>query len=155
MGADADATIVYGLPFEGEGFDCRPCGDLVQKCRWERSSELYDVDPEKWLAEFQGLIEPTRYGREANESAWEKYREAQKVLPIIIECEGDIMSGIIANHLCIREASLNGDWGRKTKIPVGHIKPPPVEWDALLKAFCERAGVPFEQPDWYLLVCYG
>lgn len=135
MGADANAEIIYGFPFEGENFDF--------------DDESYHNDPDKWLAEFQGLPKPAG-SYESNGSAWKEYRTARRALPIKTAYDGDMVNGRLNTYLCIREASLGGP-----KIPVGHVRTAPVEWNALLKAFCEKAGVLFQQPDWYLLASYG
>lgn len=146
MGSSADAAIVYGFPFKGEDFDF----DSV------RSAESYYDDPEKWLATFQGLTQPASESGDANDRAWSEYLNAQRALPIKTEFGGYYMEDDETTiYLCIREASLSGDWGGGTKIPVDHIRPPPFKWKLLLKAFCEKAGVPFQQPDWFLLVSYG
>ena len=140
MGADASAAIIYGFPFEGENF--------------EFDDESYREDPEVWLAQFQGLPEPDG-DCDTNEDAWRKYWDARSNLPITFECEGDMMSGYTNTYLCIRASRLDGSWDEGTEIPVDHVKPPPSEWNVLLKAFCEKAGVEFKQPRWYLIASYG
>jgi len=136
----ADASIVYGLPFAGEGFD------------FDDSS--YHEDVEKWLCENQGLSEPEG-DYETNAEDRKAYWDARGELPIVLDCSGDISNDITAVYLCIRASRISADWGCGVEIPVDHIKPPPAEWDDLLRAFCEQANIPFEQPKWYLLVNYG
>jgi len=139
MGSDASAAIIYGFPYEGEGFEYNSCAN-------------HD-DHEEWLAEFQGLLKPAD---DADDKEWQKYWDAQAELPLETECEGCMMSGTTTTYLCIRESILSGDWDRGTEIPAGHIKmPPPPEWDALLKTFCEKSGVPFVQPKWWIIASYG
>ena len=126
MGSSASATIIYGFPFKGDDFDF--------------DDAYYHNDPEKWLAKFQGLPEP------------DGDYESNAVDTV---CDGDMMSGQTTTYLVIREASLDGDWCGPTQIPVGHVKPPPPEWDELLRVFCDKAGVSFQQPDWCLIANYG
>ncbi len=140
MGADASATILYGFPFCGDdfGFD----------------SDDYSMDPDKWLAEFQDLPEPDG-DYKTNEKEWSEYWEKKRTLPVYTQCEGCMTSGVTTTYLCIKESILDGCWEKGTKIPLNCIKPPPAEWNTLLRDFCEKSGVPFEQPDWYLTVRYG
>lgn len=135
MGSNANAEIIYGFPFEGDLDD-----------------EAYLLEPEIWLAAHQGLPKP---GGDDNSDAHRAYYEACKTLPINITCDGDLGSGHTMTYLVIREAQLTGDWCDGTKIPVGHVKTPPPEWDELLRKFCEKAGVSFQQPEWLLLASCG
>ena len=139
MGCDAAAAIIYGFPFEGEDFDPVP---------------EYQEDSGKWLAKFQGLPEPEGSFL-TNDAEWSKYWSDRRTLPINTTCDGDTCRGETTDYLCVRESMLAGSWGGATEIPVGHIKEPPPEWDALLREFCEKAGIPFGKPKWYLIASYG
>lgn len=140
MGADADARIVYGFAFEGENFDF--------------DDAAYDCDPEIWLATHQGLPNPDGCWDD-NPEAHRAYYEARSTLPIDMVYDGDLQRGQATNYLVIKESRLDGDWCSGTKIPVDHIRTPPPEWDDLLRVFCEKAGVLFQQPEWLLLASYG
>ena len=143
MGVDARARIIYGFAFAGEG------------CTSEFDEAMYDAytkDPEKWMAEYQGLSEPEDY--ESNQDARLAHWKAKDELPLDVEWEGDLTGGVTTDYLCIREATIRGDWDEPTEIPLDHIKQMP-EWDAMLKAFCEKAGVEFQTPKWYLIASMG
>lgn len=127
MGSNANAGIIYGFLFE----------------------ECYSHDVETWLAMHQGLPKPEGEWDD-NPEAHRAYYEARKTLPIDTDCQGDMMSDVVRTYLIIKESRFNG-----MKIPVDHVRTPPPEWDELLRAFCEKSGVPFQQPDWYLIASYG
>ena len=143
MGEDAGAAIIYGFPFAGEG-----CYDS------DFDDGLFQEDKGEWLAQFQDLPKPEG-DHETNEQGWQKYWNTQMSLPITTEYEGHRDSGSTTTYLCIRASMISGSWDYGTKIPIGHIKPPPPEWDAMLKKFCEKAGVKFVQPEWYMIASYG
>lgn len=140
MGADANADIIYGCPF----------GEFENDTEYDS----YHDDPDTWLSKHQGLIEPEG-SYESDKEAWSAYWKLRNLTPLCIEYSGDSMRGDNTDYLAIRDASIRGDWCEETKIPVGHIKSPPPEWDTLFREFCKTAGVPFQQPDWYLIVRYG
>jgi hypothetical protein len=106
------------------------------------------------LSKFQGLVPPEGTW-ETNKKEWQEYWVAQRALPIAIECDGSLCDGVTTDYLVIHESNLSGSWDGPTEIPVDHIKPPPAEWDTLLREFCEKSGVPFVQPKWILIVSFG
>jgi len=140
MGADADATIIYGCPF----------GEFDNDAEYDS----YHNDPDTWLAKHQGLPEPEGDCRLSPE-AWKAYCDAKHELPLTIEYSGNSMCDDGTHYLSIHVASFRGSWDAETKIPVDHIKPPPPEWDTLFREFFKTAGMPYQQPDWYLIVSYG
>ncbi len=134
MGTDAKAAIIYGFSFAGE------CDSGFKD---DSGFDAYNEDSDQWLCEAQGLSNP-------EEGHW----RAVSKLPIGIELEGDLSGGTTTDYLCIREAVIRGDWDGSTEIPMDHIRQMP-EWDAMLKAFCEKAGIEFQTPKWYLIASMG
>lgn len=140
MGNSANSTIIYGCPL----------GEFENDIQYE---DFHD-DPDIWLAKHQGLLEP-KSSFDSDKDQWSAYWSSERSLPLTIEYGGDSMGGYGEHYLAFRKASLRGEWSEETKIPIDHIKSPPPEWDVIFNEFFKTAGMPFQQPDWYLIVSYG
>ena len=128
----ARAHIVYGFPFAGDS-----CSDVFKD---DESYDVYREDSDEWLCKMQGVV-------------CENWETSSK-LPLSIESEGDMCSGAVTEYLCIREATIRGDWDEGTEIPLDHIRQMD-SWDNIFKEFCEKAGMLVQQPKWFLIASVG
>lgn len=130
----ARSDVIYGFPFAGEFYDATLP---------EYDTSAYETDPDQWLCDMQGAEAPPYM-------AW----KVTNTLPIGVERDGDMSRDVTTDYLCINEATIHGDWDAPTEIrPELFLKMP--EWDELLRKFCEKAEIPFQQPKWWLLSSMG
>jgi hypothetical protein len=141
VGQSTNGILCYGfcLPYEDE-----PIPWLQIEGEDDEEMEF-----DEFLAKLEGLEKPTADYKEdpkPHKAYWKAKDElAAKVgVTLVYHCSGDYSMYILA----IRESEYTASRGYPKGL--GQGLPDTVEWRDRLKAFCERAGIRFAEPQWIL-----
>jgi hypothetical protein len=132
MGTNTDAILFYGFHHEdGES--------------WE---EILGDDWEALLASKSGIVAPTGTFEE-QKAEWEEFWRRKYDLRAAEPCEvGDHCSGDYPmSFVCVKDSKINAARGYPEEIKSLDVRP---EWDAQLRAFAEKMGLPWQQPRWWI-----
>lgn len=80
----------------------------------------------------------------------ELYYDKSGLKPAIV---GNVAVGYGMTYASIGVSQVNVGWGAESFSPE-KLKSEP-EWDTMLREFCDRHGIPFTEPRWYLGAYYG
>ncbi len=149
------AHLVYGfvaLDDDGENpAEESPPSWLLKDQSDENSSE--EINVQDIVARLENIQPPDESYDEHNEEVkskyadyWKRKRDAEKASGIVIvdHCRSEHpmwILGVAESHKSEWRGEV-GKLGQKIE-----AKP---EWRELLKTFCERAGIPFSEPEWLL-----
>lgn len=148
------AHLIYGfvvLDDDGENpAEESPPAWLLQDPSDESSEEMSFED---LIARVENIQPPAESYDEHNEDVkskyadyWKKKRDAEKAsgISLVDHCRSEHpmwILGIAESH--------SSEWRGEVARLGQKIEAKP-EWRELLKAFCERAGIPFTEPEWLL-----
>lgn len=147
MGSDVYGKLFYGIILSEDEFNY----------------------PESWLGEHDGWlnvylkeagierpdldIDHDKYKRDLGyQEQWSTYWSAkyktEHDIPCTIESSGS--DGFYSCYLCVKESQYTSEWG--SFVPVFDKIDP--MWEFELKKFCEKTGLKYSQPQWYLTSKY-
>lgn len=156
MGVSTNGILFYGIDL-GEDFEydreALPFTD-EQYGVWEEDGKEWE---DLWAA-LHGVFGPSvEYGEENKEvfhAYWDKKGELEKTSP----CEVDLHCSYEypIYYVALRGANFTAYRGSPEEVsldfPDGMTKE---EADAKIKEFCEKMGLPYSQPKWYLASLWG
>lgn len=149
------AHLVYGfvvLDDDGENpAEGYPPSWLLKDPGDENSSE--EIDIEDIVTRLENIQPPAESYDEHNEGVkskyaeyWKKQRDAEKASGIVLvhHCRSEHQMWILGI-----EESHKSEWRGEVSRLGQKIEAKP-EWREQLKSFCERAEIPFTEPEWLL-----
>lgn len=137
MGMDATAILFWGIVFTDDDEIPRDFADDVY--------EALDADQKRDVPEPSG--DDYKSGEWA---AWRERRDAWERG----QCDlGRCGSCDDASYFARPNAAeIKVDWGDATEIKSLEVDP---TWEPKLRTFCERFGLPWREPRWWLVAYYG
>lgn len=163
MGSDATGILFYGIPM-GDKYDWEAFQQMKEKANAMGNSfseydflreTLSDIKPPDKDFPSKGGF-PQVYTEDEKliikqyEKYWKEDQTFHKALPIEINTSSTYEYPIL--FISIKGAIFSADWGDFTEITTLNIAP---EWDNILKEYCDKLGINYEQPRWYLTAFYG
>lgn len=145
MGISCDAILFFGFPF-GEEDDPILGGDEDGES-WE--SKLYALSGVKMPEE--SYDEKDAKLKERYHAAWDAQRAVLKkeVCEIDTHATGDYPMPFV----CIKATKTTAYLGDPKKIETP--KTDPKEWIEALRTFCDKLGIEWQEPAWYLVSYYS
>lgn len=154
MANNVYAHLVYGFPVltdEGEEFADAEHEPPV----WLRdpTDENKLLSLEEIVARLEGIVSPTVEFDESNPQVLEKYQaywdakrkaEERSGIALVQHCRAEHTMYILG----ISESDHN-PWRGEAERLGQRIEAKP-DWREMLKSFCERARIPFSEPEWLL-----
>jgi len=158
MGVSTDAILCYGFQFKDE--EGREKEGAPEWLIDEATGEEMMLDD--FLARLVGLPEPLehfdeeRYASDpAYKSAWSEHWKRKRALEdehgveIVLHCSDSYPMYILAVKASVQTAS------RGSLIELGQALSVGPEWRETIRSFCERAKIPFEEPQLILCSYWG
>ena len=137
MGQSTDAQLAYGIPLGDDEYNPK---DMMPLFR-ENSDRFDDVwDFLIWM----------HFGDELSD---EPFFERIKSVPC--ELQKHCYCDYAMYNLVIRESETTAYRGDVEQFDPEYFDKPYDEWDAIIKDFCEKAGLEFQQPKWLLTSMWG
>lgn len=148
MGMTSAGILFYGITFTEEEEE-----KLVFP--WDKDGE--ELEPEEWFAKKLGIIEPEEeyeYSSLTHEEYSKYWAEVRKVGETM-KCElvhfGELDSET-SFAIGVKKSVLVADGWDTKEVTTLEIKN---EWKYQLKEFCEKAGIEYKDPKWWLVSYYG
>lgn len=145
MGVSTDAILFYGIPLEED----TPA--YLTRGKLSISDDHYEIN-EDWK-HLKRPPEPE--SDDIHNAEWDVWREQ------IRDCEESIQHVEIGIHCSLDYPMyyLHGRQFMAYRGDVDEIDPAKLittpEEDAVIREFCEQYGIPYKQPKWYLVSCWG
>jgi hypothetical protein len=135
MSADPEAMLYYGFPIEDPGFDYHDVTD-----EWRDSHR-----PPK--PEVKGYTGPE----------WDKWREDNsrwEAGPENVCCDWHGSEDCEQYHIHCKSLLKSVEWAEFKEVDPAELAKPQPEADRFIREFCEKAGIEFVQPKWFLAAQY-
>ncbi len=147
MGNSVYAQLVYGFPVmdnEGEEEAVNHPPDWLLPDPHADGSEMLDI--EDIATRLEGLKPPTSNSKRAQDDFWAAQRAAEKRTGVVLveHCRQEHQMWILG----VAESLHSQSRGEVTRL--GRTIEAKPEWRETLKSFCDKAGIPFQEPEWLL-----